>query len=297
MTIARLLLVGVPILGQVGCMDHTAVLERRLERSFTVAGGSSVRVELTGGSVTALTGRPGVVQVSIRQTVHTNDSEEAANRRLADYLVEARQEDGEVVVVGRRKSLVSWLSWGGDRVRLSATVTAPPDVRLDLGTSGGRITVRGERTAAVRAGTSGGSISIDGGPADVEVNTSGGSIRVGRALGTLSAETSGGGISVDYLGASARHIVLGTSGGSIRVGVDRSASLAVDAGTSGGSVHIEDLPFDVISQGRSHANGTMNGGTNRLRASTSGGGITIQAADDPGPAGPTASRTARLIRR
>ena len=101
-------------------------------------------------------------------------------------------------------------------------------------------------------------------------------------LGRLSADTSGGGINVGYVGPTARDVVLTTSGGSIRVGVDPKASLAVDAGTSGGSVRVEDLPFDTLSHGRSHANGTINGGTNRLRASTSGGGISIRGVGDPG---------------
>jgi hypothetical protein len=276
------LLAVLPVIAGGACIEQGAVLERRLERSFQVASGSTVRVELSGGSVTAVTGPPGVVQVSVLQTVHTNESEQAATRRLEDYLVDARQERGEVLVVGRRKSLLSWGRWRGNGVRLSTTVTAPPDVRLDLGTSGGRINVRGERVAAVRAATSGGSVSVDGGSADLALNTSGGSIRVARALGRLTADTSGGGITVDYLGASAGDVVLQTSGGSIRVGLDPVGSFALDAGTSGGSVRIEDLPFDALSHGRSHANGTINGGANRLRASTSGGSVTIHAVGDPG---------------
>jgi hypothetical protein len=41
------------------------------------------------------------------------------------------------------------------------------------------------------------------------------------------------------------------------------------------------LPFEALSHGRSHANGTINGGTNRLRASTSGGGISIRGVGGP----------------
>ena len=273
------LLASLPLLCSLGCHDQNAVLERRLERSFQVAAGSTVRVELAGGSVTAETGPPGQVHVSIRQAVYTDDGESAANRVLADYRVEATQEGREVVVVGRRKNPLSWSRWR-ERVELSATVTAPPDVVLDLGTSGGRISVHGDRTAPVKAGTSGGSVSADGGSGDLRLNTSGGSIRVARVLGRLNADTSGGGINVGYVGPSARDVVLTTSGGSIRVGVDPKASLAVDAGTSGGSVRVEDLPFDVLSHGRSHANGTINGGANRLRASTSGGGISIRGVEN-----------------
>lgn len=270
------LIASLSLLFTAGCYDQTAVLERRLERSFQVVPGSTVRVELAGGSVSVETGSPGQVHVSVRQAVYTDDGEAAANRILADYRVDATQEGREIVVVGRRKDLLSWTRWR-NRVELTATVTAPPDVVLDLGTSGGRISVRGDRTAQVNAGTSGGSVSADGGSGDLRLNTSGGSIRVARVLGRLNADTSGGGINVGYVGPTARDVVLTTSGGSIRVGVDPKASLAVDAGTSGGSVRVEDLPFEVLSHGRSHANGTINGGTNRLRASTSGGGISIHS--------------------
>lgn len=280
MTRTSRLIAVLPLLAAVGCYDQTAVLERRLERSFAVASGSTVRVELAGGSVTTETGPPGRVQVSIRQAVYTNDNEATANRLLDDYRVDATQEGREVFVVGKRKDVLSWPRWGRRHVELSATITAPSDVVLELGTSGGRIAVRGERTADVRAGTSGGSVSADGGRADFRLNTSGGSIRVGRVMGRLSADTSGGGIDVGYVGPAARDVVLTTSGGSIRVGVDPKASFAVDAGTSGGSVRVDDLPFDVISHGRSHANGTINGGTNRLRASTSGGGISIRGVSE-----------------
>ena len=145
----------------------------------------------------------------------------------------------------------------------------------------GRIGIQGDRSAEVRAETSGGAIAADGGRAPFVLNTSGGSIKVARALGQLHAETSGGSVSVDYVGPSANDIDLETSGGSIRIGLDPQARLNITAGTSGGTVRIEGLPFAGSAERRSHASGTMNGGGGRLRASTSGGGITLRAADDP----------------
>ena len=282
MTTAIRAIAILPFLAHVACLDDTAVLERRLERSFDVTPGGTVRVELSGGRVTVLTGEAGRVHASIEQQIFTDRGESEANRMLADYHVTASQNGNDVAVLGRRKNVVSWLRWGPERVQLSATLTAPPDTRLELVTSGGSVTVRGERVAPVRAGTSGGSVTLDGGPGPLVLTTSGGSIRVGRALGRLSADTSGGSVSIDYVGARAEDVVLSTSGGSIRIGVDPAASLAIDAGTSGGSVRLQDLPFDAVAQGRSHVKGTMNGGLYRLRASTSGGSIDIRPASDPG---------------
>ena len=84
-------------------------------------------------------------------------------------------------------------------------VPAGPRVRLDLKTSGGSITVRGERDLAVDAQTSGGSIRADGGQGDFTLNTSGGSITVGSALRTVDASTSGGSISVGRVGPATRN--------------------------------------------------------------------------------------------
>ena len=97
-----------------GCLDQTAVLERRFERSFQVASGSTVRVELAGGSVTTETGPPGRVHVSVRQAVYTNDGESAANRLLADYLVDATQEGREVLIIVERRGVDLALCDSGD---------------------------------------------------------------------------------------------------------------------------------------------------------------------------------------
>jgi hypothetical protein len=260
-------------LAHAACLDTFAegTLERQVERVFTVAAGSSVQVRIAGGGITANAGEPGTVRVVLRQRIAAGSDAEA-DRVLEEYDVALAQEGDEVRLTVRPKNR----RWS-NRLRVSAAVTAPADVRLDLGTSGGGIDVRGDRQAALRAATSGGGIDVDGGAGDLELNTSGGGITVGRALGLLAADTSGGGISVGYVGAAAREVDLDTSGGSIRVGVDPAASLTVSAATSGGGVRVEGLPFTAESRGRSSARGTINDGAGHLRARTSGGSIVVRA--------------------
>jgi len=266
---------------QIACLDMSGVgtMERNVERVFTVKAGSTVQVRLTGGRIAVGAGEPGTVRVRLRQRIAA-DSEAEADRVLADYEITLIQEGDEVRVVARPKNRDRLSRWS-NRVQVSAALTAPADVRLDLETSGGGIAVRGNRQAALRAATSGGGIEVDGGAGDLVLDTSGGGITVGRALGVLSADTSGGGITVGYVGAQARQVDLDTSGGGIRVGVDPVASLALSASTSGGGVRIDGLPFTAQAMSRSRAHGTINGGTGRLRAETSGGGIVIQAAAAP----------------
>jgi type V secretory pathway adhesin AidA len=264
------------------CFDyHGPVLERRTDRSFTVAPGSLVNVAISGGPITVETGPAGQVRIQLLEEVHAQ-SDRDADDILKDVEVTLEQRRDEVQLTAKRHRIDDWRFWSGS-VRFSAVITAPADVRLNLNTSGGRIRVNGERTAAVTADTSGGSITVDGGDAPLTLDTSGGSIRVGAALDALDADTSGGSITIDYVGPDAKAVTLDTSGGSIRVGVDPDAKLDVNASTSGGGVDVDALPMDREVRERSHVAGSLNGGGAPLRATTSGGGIHIKAARPPRP--------------
>jgi hypothetical protein len=252
-----------------------AQIERRLERTFTVAAGHTVDVEIAGGSIRTSTGAGTQVQVTLTQVIHA-DSDRDADDLLKDYDIHATQSGDRIEVVGRRRSDVRERS--GRYVSISATLVVPANVLLDLRTSGGSIDVRGARTAAVTAHTSGGSVSADGGTGAMDLSTSGGSIDVREALGTLRANTSGGSIGVDFVGPAATDVSVHTSGGGIRVGVDPAAKLSIEAGTSGGSVDVDGLSLTSTTIARSHVSGTLNGGGGRLSAATSGGSVHLRAA-------------------
>ena len=262
----------------VGCQPGTydSGLERRTERTFDVAPGSVVRVSISGGPITVSSGPAGRVDATLIEEVFAS-SERDAEEALANIESTVAQQGDEIQVTGRRKRGANWTAWNGRGTRFTANLVVPPDVRLELGTSGGRIRVDGERTASVTADTSGGSITVAAGR-DLTLDTSGGGIRVGQVLGALDADTSGGSITVDYVGSSARDVRLATSGGGIRVGLDPQAALTIEAGTSGGGVSVDGLPFEPERRDRSHARGTLNGGGGRLTATTSGGSIRISAA-------------------
>lgn len=256
-----------------------APLERQVERTFTVAPGSLVSIDISGGSISVTTSTDRAARITLIQRVDVA-TEREADAALADYTVSFTQQDDKVAVVARRKREVRWRP-GSPRVNISAELAVPADVRLDLDTSGGSIVVRGYRNAALDADTSGGSITVDGGSAGINLDTSGGSIRVGRALSVLHADTSGGSITVDHVGAAAREVTLDTSGGSIRVGVAPTARLNIEASTSGGGVSADGLPINVTNmRGRSQLSGTLNGGGGRLHAATSGGSVRITASSE-----------------
>jgi hypothetical protein len=252
-----------------------AQIERRLERTFTVAAGHTVDVEISGGSISTSTGTGNQVQVTLKQVIHA-DSDRDADDLLKDYDVHATQSGDRIEVVGRRLADVRQQS--GRYVSISAILVVPANVLLDVRTSGGSIDIRGARTAAVTAHTSGGSVSADGGTGAMDLGTSGGSIDVREALGTLKANTSGGSIGVDYIGPAATDVNVHTSGGGIRIGVDPTAKLSIEAGTSGGSVDVDGLSLTATTIARAHLLGTLNGGGGHLSAATSGGSVRLRAA-------------------
>ena len=138
-------------------------IERRLEQTFKVAADSLVAVRISGGPINTTTGPSGVVQATLRQVVNA-DSEQRADELLADYEVGLTQQGSEVTVVARRlRDRDESVRRNREGVRFEATLTVPADVRLQLDTSGGSITARGDRSADLNADTSGGPIAVDGG--------------------------------------------------------------------------------------------------------------------------------------
>lgn len=255
---------------------QTAPLERQVERTYQVAAGATVSVELSGGRIVIVPSADRSARVTLTQRVYTAN-EQDAETALQDYTVELGQSDGNVRLTARRKRSVNLGLWRSIRVGMDAELAVPSDVVVDLHTSGGSIDVRGLRTAPVVARTSGGSITVEDGRTAIDAATSGGSIRVGRVTGTLRARTSGGSIRVAEVSAAATAVDAETSGGSIHVGVDPTARLDVDASTSGGSVSVDGLRLTPSKQSRTHVAGALNGGGGPLRARTSGGSVRLSA--------------------
>lgn len=263
--------------GNLDTLSAAQQVERRLERTYTVAANSIVVVRISGGPITVETGSGQSGRLTLEQRIRNVSNDTQVEAALQDYDISAAQQ-GETVTLTGRRHRDNDRRWrrGDPSVSFDAVLTVPANVRLDLDTSGGPITVRGERSADVKADTSGGPITVDGGRANFDLDTSGGPIRVGRVLGNVIADTSGGSITVDYVGPTATEVSLDTSGGGIRVGVDRAAKLDISASTSGGSVQIDNLPFETRSLRRTRAVGSINGGGGRLSADTSGGSIEIR---------------------
>jgi hypothetical protein len=95
--------------------------------------------------------------------------------------------------------------------------------------------------------------------------------------GKISGRTSGGGVHCSLVGLN-RGIVATTSGGSIELTLPRSTTANIEATTSGGQITLE-LPVAKTRQDDGQVTGSVNGGGERIVLRTSGGGISVNAAN------------------
>lgn len=260
--------------------------DKTLDRTFTVAPGGTLTVDADSASV-RVTGGDGN-QVTVHMRYRASDEE------LARTVIDAAQKDGGVLVTMRRQDKRSWFNWGSWNSEGNIEVTVPRSYALNVRTGGGSIDVRdtvGEAdlntsggdvgaknlSGNVKARTSGGTIVVDTLRGDIDANTSGGDVRLLRIDGRIKGRTSGGNVRVSLVGAN-REVSVSTSGGDVEVTLPRATTGNVEASTSGGDIRT-DLPVTttVVKEGR--LDGSLNGGGAPIYIHTSGGSISLRAAD------------------
>ncbi len=267
----------------VACSADAA--ERKFERTFSVSPGGVLTVDSDSASVRVSGGDTN--QVTVRMSANGSDED------LDDAMLEAVQTDGGVTVTLRlrKNNWFDWRSWNRDA---SIEVTVPRRYGIDVHTSGGSVELADTTGTAtlrssggsvvaknvngkVEARTSGGGIHAENIRGDVDAATSGGSVRLLNIDGRIRGKTSGGSVECSLAGVN-RGISATTSGGGIRVTVPRATTGDLDATTSGGSIH-SDLPVATTSQQSGQLKGTINGGGQPIEAHTSGGSISLRAAN------------------
>ncbi len=260
--------------------------EKTLERTFTVSPGGSLIVDADSASVHVSGSDTNLVTVHM---IAHGPEKELANMRL-----EAAQKDDGVTVTMRRQEKISWFSWGSWNSDGRIEVTVPKWYQISvrtgggsveladtagsakLQTSGGDIAARNV-TGNVNARTSGGDILADKIRGDVDADTSGGDVRLLNVDGKIRGNTSGGSVRCSLAGLN-RGISATSSGGDIEVIVPRATTGNFNATTSGGGVTLE-IPISTTELKDGRAKGSLNGGGPPIEAHTSGGNISLRAAE------------------
>ncbi len=260
--------------------------EKTVERTFTVSPGGSLVVDADSASVHVSGGDTN--QVTVRMGARGSEED------LATVKLDAFQKDGGVTVVMRRPEKKGWFNWGSWNGGGSIEVTVPRRYGINIKTSGGSVELKDTIGSAtlhtsggdivaknvngnVEARTSGGGIVADTIRGDVDAGTSGGDVRLLHVDGKIRGQTSGGSVQCSLVGIN-RGISASTSGGSIQLTLPRATTANIEATTSGGGFDSE-LPVASTVRQDDHVKGSINGGGQRIDASTSGGSISVRAAD------------------
>ena len=288
-----------------------AKIERTVEKTFTVTGVGTLRIETFGGGIRVLPSKDSVVRVTAREKIKA-DTDAEADELLKKLELTIEQNGNDVRATAKYERQPAGFRFGSwPPVQVEFEVSVPAGFTSDLSTSGGGITVgnldgkANLRTSGgaiklakmggpVDARTSGGSIDLEEARGAVDLKTSGGNITVGRVAGPADLATSGGNIKVDSVtGALRAHTSggsvsatiagplkdecsLSTSGGSVRVKVAPGAQFKLDAATSSGGVELAGLRFEGESK-RGKSVGNVNGGGPLLKLRSSGGSISVRA--------------------
>ena len=258
--------------------------EKTLDRTFTVSPGGALVVDADSASVKVSGGDTNTV--TVHMVAHGSDSD------LANMTLDASQKDNDVTVVMRRGKQGWFWHWSDGEGQIQVTV--PRQIQIDVRTGGGSVELKdtsgsaslrtsgGEVTAKnvtgnVEARTSGGGILVDTLRGDIEANTSGGDVRLLNVDGKIRGETSGGSVRCSLVGSN-RGIWASTSGGDIQLSLPKTTTADFEATTSGGEFSLE-LPVTATILKEGHVKGTINGGGQPIEVRTSGGNISVRAAN------------------
>ena len=273
-------------------VSEAASAEDTIKKSFTVAPGGTLFVDVDRGSIDIATGAGNEIRVEVVRSVDRT-SRRRAEDILNEHKVEFTQDGGNLRIYSRYngsdRGFWGWRSWN---LRVRYIISTPRSYNADLKTAGGGISTSdldGEVKARTSGGslkfgrisepvlgrTSGGGITLQACKKSVDVESSGGSLRIGEIDGPVTARTSGGSIEIARVKGS---VSARTSGGGIRV---NEVFGKIDASTSGGSVTAR-----LSSQPEGNCTLKTSGGSIAvhlaekvavdLDASTSGGRVTTE---------------------
>ncbi len=234
-----------------------------IEKSYDVKKGGDLVMEKIRGDVYITTWNKNQVQIhEIRKMDVYTEAEAKAVLKKNDVIY---QKTGNTIKVGGEDNYRSYMS-------SKFKVVLPTEFNIDIGTSGGDISVtelKGKvdlKTSGgdidliridgfVSAKTSGGDVTVKENKKSVVIKTSGGDVEITDVMGEVEAKTSGGDITVENNKA---RVNARTSGGDIKL---RNIGAEVDAHTSGGDI-------------------TVDGTNGELEVSTSGGDIDLKNIKD-----------------
>jgi len=247
------------------------------EETFSSSNGKELIVTMQSGDVKIISG----VKQEVYVKILGNDNAKEY------YEYSSKNDGGNISIEVRLKKSAGILN----NVELKAEIMLPSEFNVNVTTAGGDINLSGISgiTKLTTAGgdikcdningksdltTAGGDIKCDNIKGNIEANTSGGDIKIKCSDGSIEAKTSGGDVKVEYSGVN-YGMKLKTMGGDIRLSVPTDFAANAELATMGGSIKT-DFGLEVKEKnGKSKAEGILNGGGKIIECSTMGGDVIL----------------------
>lgn len=208
--------------------DRTAEAIEILEKSFATKRAPRLVVETFNGDVEVKTGAAGATKARVVKSARAA-TKEAAEEDLKKVEVQLTLEADTIRVTAKQLDPQAQTNRA-----TSVLIVVPPDARLDLRSSNGKLTASGP-VGAVKAATSNGSIEVKDTKGALELRTSNGAIDVKGAKGKVDVKTSNGGIRFAGSLDEGSH-TFQTSNGNVTLTLPAGSKFSLDGQTSNGKV-------------------------------------------------------------
>jgi len=235
--------------------------EETFDQTYPLTAGGEVEVHNVNGSIEVASWDRDEVRIVAVKKARSSSSQrvqEVLDRTKVDVDAQADRVTVKTELPHESGGFLSWLFGNDTAASVSYTITVPRRADVQVGTTNGRLKVRGV------AGS-------------VDASSTNGAIDIAEIRGSVDASTTNGAVSVDLTElTSDRSMSFSSTNGSVRVTVPRTAHLSIRASTTNGGIHLDDLPADIRSQSRRRIVADVNGGGPELHVTTTNGGIRIR---------------------
>ncbi|MFI5142797.1 MAG: DUF4097 family beta strand repeat-containing protein [Thermoanaerobaculales bacterium] len=209
------LIAALVLLPVIACVRPGPPTRTRETRTFPAAADKLVKVDLRSLDMTVTVAESNVITAAVN--LEAQSSSRTAARRWVERNTPLFDDSASTLEIRQPTRQGTVIMFGFMHNRGSLELTVPPACRLEIHTSSGDVTLRGETTVSgpVRVDTSSGDVTVRGGARELVIRTSSGDVLVsaGKLIG-FEADTSSGDITLN--GGSERTLVE-TSSGEIRL--------------------------------------------------------------------------------
>lgn len=251
--------------------------EEIVEYTLDFAPGKKLSVHARNGGITLKTWTSDQVFVRAVKKAKASD-EEGAEELLETTTIEIEETDSGIEIRTKRPDN-KWNLFKDWNISVNYTITVPQNVRLDLETVNGSISIP-STTGNVKSETVNGSIKINGTRGAIDVETVNGKINLTEIIGGIKAETVNGSIEIAIAEQIQDNIRAEAVNGGLQISLPSDFQGRIQAESTIGHIDTE-FPIEVKGRVGGRINkslkGNLNGGNGpNIKLQTLNGGIDIK---------------------